>query len=125
MRNGWMSLGSCSSAIELHPRGMPSYQNCGKCNDRSRIVSAAGPSACAAGVFRIKYADPRSTASYRPSFMRIVLNGEIKTLSETLTVGQLLDEMGLAGRRVAVEVNREIVPRSRHTEIRLRDDDRV
>jgi len=57
--------------------------------------------------------------------MRIMLNGETKTLSETLTVRQLLDELGLAGRRVAVEVNREIVPRSRHADVRLRDDDHV
>jgi sulfur carrier protein len=57
--------------------------------------------------------------------MQIVLNGEPKTLSGALTVTQLLLEMGMAGRRVAVEVNQEIVPRSRHAEHRLRDDDRV
>lgn len=57
--------------------------------------------------------------------MRIVLNGEPRTLSVVLSVTQLLEEMGLAGRRVAVEVNQEIVPRSRHAEYRLKDDDHV
>ncbi len=57
--------------------------------------------------------------------MRIFLNGGEKRLSAALTVTQLLHELGLAERRVAVEVNQEIVPRSRHPEHRLRDDDRV
>ncbi len=57
--------------------------------------------------------------------MRIFLNGEEKTLSTALTVTQLLEELGLAGRLVAVEVNREIVPRGRHAQVRLKDDDRV
>ncbi len=57
--------------------------------------------------------------------MRIFLNGEEKTLSTALTVTQLLEELELTGRRVAVEVNREIVPRGRHAQVRLKDDDRV
>jgi sulfur carrier protein len=57
--------------------------------------------------------------------MRIFLNGEEKRLNSALTVMQLLAELGLAERRVAVEVNQEIVPRSHHPEHRLRDDDRV
>ncbi len=55
--------------------------------------------------------------------MRIVLNGESRTLGAALTVTQLLQEMGWAGRRVAVEVNQEIVPRGRHAEHRLQNDD--
>lgn len=42
-----------------------------------------------------------------------------------LTIGALLEQLGLTGHRVAVEVNREIVPRSRHAELTLRDNDRV
>ncbi len=57
--------------------------------------------------------------------MRIYLNGEAKSFGGVLTVTQLLGELGLAERRVAVEINQEIVPRSRHAEHRLRDDDRV
>ncbi len=57
--------------------------------------------------------------------MHIVLNGEEKTLATVLTVTQLLEQMGLTGRRVAVEVNQEIVPRSRHGEVELREHDQV
>lgn len=46
--------------------------------------------------------------------MRIVLNGEPADLPEATDVAGLLARLGLAERRVAVEVNREIVPRSRH-----------
>jgi sulfur carrier protein len=57
--------------------------------------------------------------------MQIVLNGENKSLDSPLTVAQLLAQLGLAERRVAVEINQEIVPRSRHAEHRLREQDRV
>ncbi|HSW52618.1 MAG TPA: sulfur carrier protein ThiS [Sulfuricaulis sp.] len=57
--------------------------------------------------------------------MKIILNGQEKPLAAPLTVAALLAEMGLAERRVAVEVNREIVPRSRHGEVQLKDNDRV
>ena len=57
--------------------------------------------------------------------MQIILNGETKVLGGPLTVLQLLEQLGLGDRRVAVEVNREIVPRSRHGEHELNHDDRV
>lgn len=57
--------------------------------------------------------------------MKIILNGQEKPLAAPITVAALLAEMGLAERRVAVEVNREIVPRSRHRELELKDNDRV
>ena len=57
--------------------------------------------------------------------MKILLNGQEKALTSATTLSALLAEMGLADRRVAVEVNREIVPRSRHAEFQLNDQDRV
>ena len=42
-----------------------------------------------------------------------------------MTIAALLQEMGFSERRVAVEVNREIVPRSRHGQYQLKDNDRV
>ena len=44
--------------------------------------------------------------------MHIQLNGEAYALSETLSVAGLIEHLQLAGRRVAVELNFEIVPRS-------------
>ena len=57
--------------------------------------------------------------------MDITLNGEPRTLDPATTVIALLQAEGLAGRRVAVEVNGEIVPRSRHDARLLADGDRV
>ncbi len=57
--------------------------------------------------------------------MKILLNGQEKRLPGPMTVAALLAEMGLAQRRVAVEINQEIVPRSRHAEMQLQEQDRV
>lgn len=57
--------------------------------------------------------------------MKIMLNGQEKSLQAPVTVATLLQDMGVGDRRVAVEVNREIVPRSRHGEVHLKDNDRV
>ena len=57
--------------------------------------------------------------------MQIELNGERRMLAAPTTVAALLEREGLAQRRVAVEVNREIVPRSAHATRALCDGDRV
>ena len=57
--------------------------------------------------------------------MNITLNGEPHVLSAPLTIVELLQAEGLAGRRVAVEVNGEIVPRSEHPLRDLADGDRI
>ena len=57
--------------------------------------------------------------------MEILLNGGPRQVDADLSVLQLLQLEGLAGRRVAVEVNGEIVPRSRHGELCLTDGDRI
>jgi len=57
--------------------------------------------------------------------MKIVVNGQERALAAPVTVAALLAELGMASKRVAVEVNQEIVPRSRHTEFQLNDSDRV
>lgn len=46
--------------------------------------------------------------------MDITLNGEPRTFPAPLTLAELLAAEGLAGRRIAVEVNGEIIPRTRH-----------
>ncbi|SEM80178.1 sulfur carrier protein ThiS [Halomonas caseinilytica] len=57
--------------------------------------------------------------------MQIHLNGEAKHLDSEMSVAQLVDTLGLTGRRIAVEVNEEIVPKSIHGDTRLADGDRV
>jgi len=57
--------------------------------------------------------------------MEIILNGKPRPVTAGLTVAALIDELGLQGRRIAVERNGEIVPRSEHAATRLADGDRL
>lgn len=57
--------------------------------------------------------------------MDIQLNGDALAVAEGTTVLSLLQQQGLGERRVAVEVNGDIVPRGRHPGHVLRDGDRV
>lgn len=57
--------------------------------------------------------------------MEITLNGAPRSLTTPHTVQQLLQAEGLLERRVAVEVNGAIVPRSRHESHALAAGDRV
>jgi len=57
--------------------------------------------------------------------MHIMLNGQSTQIAATATVASLLEHAGLAGRKVAVEVNQEVVPRSRHDTHPLAEGDRV
>ena len=55
----------------------------------------------------------------------VLLNGAQREFPAPLTFNQLLDELDLAGRRLAVERNGEIVPRSLFADSRLADGDRI
>jgi sulfur carrier protein len=55
----------------------------------------------------------------------IVVNGESRRIARPVTVAALLGEMELTGKRVAVERNGEIVPRSRHAQTELAAGDRL
>lgn len=55
--------------------------------------------------------------------MNIILNGESRALEAGATVESLLTGLGLDPRKVAVERNREIVPKSQYAETALADGD--
>jgi thiazole synthase len=57
--------------------------------------------------------------------LRITINAEPRTLAEPLTIAQLLDTLGFDRRRIAVEVNQEVVPLARHAEQSLADGDAI
>ena len=57
--------------------------------------------------------------------MHIQLNGEPFELPDGESVAALLTRLDLAGRRVAVELNLDIVPRSQHDATALREGDQV
>ncbi len=56
--------------------------------------------------------------------MRLVINGEEKEFSST-TVESLVEELGMKGDRVAVELNRDIVPRAQWAASELHAGDRL
>ena len=57
--------------------------------------------------------------------MKLTVNGHTRDVADALTVAALLEELGLAGKFVAVEVNSKLVPKARHAEHALADGDRV
>jgi len=57
--------------------------------------------------------------------MEITVNGERHRLEAPLSVAALLERLGMGGRRIAVEVNQAIVPKSAHASHQLADGDRV
>lgn len=57
--------------------------------------------------------------------MQILLNGENTEVNEAISVQGLIEQLELTGRRIAVEVNEDIVPRSEHAEHRLAPGDRI
>lgn len=57
--------------------------------------------------------------------LELNVNGESRSFDGPLTVAGLVQALDIGGRRVAIEVNGEVVPRSRHPEHELADGDRV
>ena len=57
--------------------------------------------------------------------MHILLNGQPHALDAPSSIADLLQALGLAQRPVAVELNQQVVPRSRHADTWLGQDDRV
>ena len=57
--------------------------------------------------------------------LSILLNGSPHALADVLTVADLVRELALQDKRIAVERNGEIVPKSRHGDTRIAAGDRV
>jgi thiamine biosynthesis protein ThiS len=57
--------------------------------------------------------------------MQVFLNGEPKDIANGLTVAALVESLRLDGRKVAIERNLEIVPKSLYAEVTLAEDDRI
>jgi sulfur carrier protein len=57
--------------------------------------------------------------------MQILLNGTPTAVTDGFTAGDLVRHLDLAGKRIALEVNGEIVPRSRHPEFHFSPGDKV
>ena len=57
--------------------------------------------------------------------MRLLLNGEERDVADVVTIADLVGALGLDARKVAVERNLEIAPRSTYADTRLAVGDRI
>ena len=57
--------------------------------------------------------------------IELVINGESRAFPAPLTLAQLVESLDLAGKRIAIEKNGEIVPRSLHASTPLANRDRL
>jgi len=55
--------------------------------------------------------------------VQVILNGEPRRVADGICVGELIRELGLGERRIAVELNQSIVPRETYAQSRLREGD--
>jgi len=49
------------------------------------------------------------------SWMQVVINGDVHSIPDGLTVRGLLEHLGMTEGPVALERNRDVVPRTQHT----------
>ncbi len=57
--------------------------------------------------------------------MQITVNAQTREVTDAITIAQLLEELKLADKHVAVEVNLDLIPRGQHAEHRLADGDKL
>ncbi len=57
--------------------------------------------------------------------MNIVLNGEPVEAPDRISVAGLIRQLKLENKRLALELNREIVPRSRYDEVTIEPGDQI
>ena len=61
----------------------------------------------------------------QPLVIALTINGDARQFPNPMSVAQLLDQLKLTGKRLALERNGEIVPRSRYAEQTVADGDRL
>lgn len=58
--------------------------------------------------------------------MQLTINGNARQFDHNeMTVADLVTALNIVGKRIAVECNGEIVPKSQHTEVTLKDGDQL
>ncbi len=57
--------------------------------------------------------------------MKIQVNGDTREYGADRTVADVIADLGLAGKRIAVELNKEILPYTQHASQRLQEGDRL
>ena len=57
--------------------------------------------------------------------MQVIINGESHSYDTEMSISSLLEQSGLADKRVAVELNESIVPRSQHAQTFIAEGDNI
>ena len=57
--------------------------------------------------------------------MKVVLNGEEADVANGTTVENLVEHLGLAARRIAVELNRDVLERARWSDTAVKESDSI
>ena len=57
--------------------------------------------------------------------MNVYVNGETKQYAESISVADIVDDLGLANKRIAVELNKEILPFNQYAETNVKPEDRL
>ena len=57
--------------------------------------------------------------------MRVILNGDPHECAEGTSLSSLIEQLGMRGDRLAIELNRDIVSRDRWAETVLQEGDRL
>lgn len=57
--------------------------------------------------------------------MQITLNGEEHSLPDETFLNQLIEQLDIQGKRIAVEINQEIIPRGEHASYKIKAGDKI
>ena len=57
--------------------------------------------------------------------MKLILNGSEREFPHTLSLAELVEQLGMTANRVAAELNREIISRDQWSSTKLREGDRL
>jgi thiamine biosynthesis protein ThiS len=66
---------------------------------------------------------PREGLTRKPNAMNVTINGDRREIPDGLTVSALLDHLGMLSDRVAIERNRDILPRVQWNETNVQPQD--
>jgi len=57
--------------------------------------------------------------------IKITVNGENKTIDSVKTISNLLNDLNIDSRKIAVELNLEIIPKSAYNDITVAENDKL
>jgi thiamine biosynthesis protein ThiS len=69
--------------------------------------------------------DVRTHERSNEAVLQLTVNGESRSIADGARVADLVSDLNLDGRKIAVERNLEIVPRSQYAGTALQDGDRI